>query len=738
MADNDHAAEPKEAYEKVQFLRTHDVPRRILGHESTLTDFAKRLGLSREALRDQVTRRVLPSKTQSVMASKLKFRLDWREWSSGAAADFQDRYLKEHGSPRSSAEPPQSSSSATPPPLPVDRTPTEADICGVSERILVAGLRLPEGVSADLLVKERSTEPHVAFSFPYAGPLGVLLVLLLTPMVADQWARTLGVSFAAPLALLLAVSALALTFLYSHYLGMLGASVEPVGSPERQGYDTLRQNLATGGRAVHLYSRWLTAFLDAVDRFFGDAGMADRTLFPRAFGLGTPAPLWTAPAFDRCLFLAFLYPMASIFIMWAVSGHVGPAEDALGLQSGLPGWLRGLVVAPLGFGAFAWWRFIHNRSGRVRAFWLFVVFAIAFAVAVAFAVALTIAITGAITSAITDAITQAAAIAFAGAVAFAFAFAVAGIGAVVGAVTGTIGSASAFAFVVAFAGADAFDFAVAVAGIVAGAGVVAGAGAVHWVSNTGIGKRWRGAFLLLFFVAMISGCLMAAHSLSSWPGWGLSGPFLLFLGLLTLLNAPFDWASLGLTRALLRRGLELKNWWPFLLALVDALFAAGIVALLALAMVIGVQTFDALVVHGGGEPLLPLGPLFDGIATRPEAPEFWWVYVLLLSTMIPSLINLVIGGTALACAVPGLSPWLLDYLPAARAVRTYHRAWIAAVLTGRVGLGVIIGMAVQTILAYGLIFYAMPAVGLGLLDVARDIAAPDLPMRLIQLLAGSS
>jgi hypothetical protein len=65
------------------------------------------------------------------------------------------------------------------------------------------------------------------------------------------------------------------------------------------------------------------------------------------------------------------------------------------------------------------------------------------------------------------------------------------------------------------------------------------------------------------------------------------------LGLLTLLNAPFDWASLGLTRALLRRGLELKGWWPFALAIVDALAAIVIIALLALTMVIGVQTFDA-------------------------------------------------------------------------------------------------------------------------------------------------
>jgi hypothetical protein len=56
----------------------------------------------------------------------------------------------------------------------------------------------------------------------------------------------------------------------------------------------------------------LTQFLDWIDRFFGDAGMADRTLFPRAFGLETPAPLWTAPAFDRCLLLASIYPIATI------------------------------------------------------------------------------------------------------------------------------------------------------------------------------------------------------------------------------------------------------------------------------------------------------------------------------------------------------------------------------------------------------------------------------------------
>jgi hypothetical protein len=129
------------------------------------------------------------------------------------------------------------------------------------------------------------------------------------------------------------------------------------------------------------------------------------------------------------------------------------------------------------------------------------------------------------------------------------------------------------------------------------------------LSVTAIKDRWQGLFLVLFrhrspgasspgdYVA----CLAAAELLSV-----EAGPLVLFLGLLTLLSAPFDWASLGLTRALLRRGLELGGWWPYLLALADAALAAVIIAALALVMVVFVHAFDELAVHRGGEPVLPL------------------------------------------------------------------------------------------------------------------------------------
>jgi hypothetical protein len=69
--------------------------------------------------------------------------------------------------------------------------------------------------------------------------------------------------------------------------------------------------------------------------------------------------------------------------------------------------------------------------------------------------------------------------------------------------------------------------------------------------------------------------------------------------------------------------------------------------------------------------------------------------------------------------------------------RKQWTSWIAAVLTLQAGLGVVLGVTVQALIGWGLIFYAMPAVGLGLLDLARGLAELDLPARLIHLIAGA-
>jgi hypothetical protein len=172
------------------------------------------------------------------------------------------------------------------------------------------------------------------------------------------------------------------------------------------------------------------------------------------------------------------------------------------------------------------------------------------------------------------------------------------------------------------------------------------------------------------------------------------------------------------------------------LACVDAALAGVIIALLALTMVVGVQAFDELAIYGGGKPVLPLDTLFDGIAKNPAEPEYWWVYALLLSSMIPSIINLAIGGMAFTRGIPWLARLLLQWIPEGKAVPEYKRQLATIGLTTQMFAGAGLGIAAQALLAWGLIFHVMPWVGLDLLDMARAVVAFDLPMRIGQLFAG--
>jgi hypothetical protein len=350
---------------------------------------------------------------------------------------------------------------------------------------------------------------------------------------------------------LLAICAPIFGLICWRYVGILGADRRRPA--QRQVYDALRNSLIGGNLAARLYARWLGVMLDRVDRLFGDAGMADRTLFPHLFWLRTPAPLWTAPALERCLLLALIYPIATILVIWAVSGHVGPAENALHLNPRLIAWQRWLAAAAFGFSMFALWCAVRETGWKrfVRTI-IYIVYIVLFVIAVYLWVAPAgpMIVGGAHAASLTTKI----------------------------------------AMVLAPTAPPAVTIAVALFSAVIVAGAIA-------VISAGLGAlqrlRWEGAFLTLFIPGMILACFGAATWLSSLRVWQILGPLLLFLGLFTLLNTPFDWVSLGLTRALLRRGLELGGWAPYFLAIVDAVLAAGVIVVLTLAMVIGVQLFDA-------------------------------------------------------------------------------------------------------------------------------------------------
>lgn len=124
------------------------------------------------------------------------------------------------------------------------------------------------------------------------------MILALTP-VADWLSKAIGPTLESLVLFVIAILIVAFHIRVIHYSGILGAGAEPETSPKRQALDALRERLAGDNLVVRLYAEWLKRFLDAVERFCDDADMKGQ----RAFRLEKPAPLWTAPAFDRCLLL---------------------------------------------------------------------------------------------------------------------------------------------------------------------------------------------------------------------------------------------------------------------------------------------------------------------------------------------------------------------------------------------------------------------------------------------------
>jgi hypothetical protein len=126
----------------------------------------------------------------------------------------------------------------------------------------------------------------------------------------------------------------------------------------------------------------------------------------------------------------------------------------------------------------------------------------------------------------------------------------------------------------------------------------------------------------------------------------------------------------------------------------------------------------------------------DDIAKHPAAPEYWWAYALLLSSMIPSLINLAIGGMALTRGISGLPRLLLLWTPEGRDVPEYKRPFVAAGLTLQMFGGAVLGIAAQAFLVWGLSSISCRGLASTLLDMARAVVAFDFPARIGTLFAG--
>jgi hypothetical protein len=212
----------------------------------------------------------------------------------------------------------------------------------------------------------------------------------------------------------------------------------------------LRTRLAAGESAGAWYAHTVRSAIFVTDRFFGDAGKARQSWMPNAFRLKKAAPLWTAASYDKCLLVALVYPLLSIFLIWIGFNDAGGAGTALGLiQSGA--WVRFfsfiLVVAVVFCFVMA-----SRTGGLRRLFWRAFASVFAFVVALAFA------------SVVADTFPNANAVGGAATLTITFAFLSRFLFS--GEFPGTLAFASAFVSIFVFAGAFYF------AGAGLGAGVV--------------------------------------------------------------------------------------------------------------------------------------------------------------------------------------------------------------------------------------------------------------------------
>jgi hypothetical protein len=153
--------------------------------------------------------------------------------------------------------------------------------------------------------------------------------------------------------------------------------------------------------------------------------------------------------------------------------------------------------------------------------------------------------------------------------------------------------------------------------------------------------------------------LLASFNVTEWSLG--SSSFLLFLALLPLLNAFWDWASLGVTRGLLsairlaRHSASLALVWSLLDFVLAMVFLLAIIVTLAA----GLGFANHLSATGGTGLLADLSTLFVDLRARPADPSLYWVYFMLLSTLFPTLIHLIIAAAAVVL-------WLGQWRPLKR------------------------------------------------------------------------
>lgn len=342
---------------------------------------------------------------------------------------------------------------------------------------------------------------------------------------------------------------------------------------------------------------------------------------------------WSWPLMDLALRIAIAYPVLFAALVWALGGD-GTLGGYPFFPADPPIWVKPVTLALIALAAFT---ALANLAALQGVFEKLATWLNTLTVCVAVAVVVAAASAGAVAgvSAVAVAVAGASAVAFAGAVTVAFAGASAGAFAVAGAVV--------------FAGAGEVVFAGAGAAAVAAAVAVTGAVAFFARKKLRFGADWVDPGILAYLAVIAAGLSAGLLALPFYPDG--TQVIVVFLLLLPLTNAVFDWVSYGTTLKLLEYGWSQRNmpgrrYWVWLTGVIDAAIA------LVLFFVLSIAIFAVLFAANSvtGVQLFDLAALLAQIEDNHW--EVIWLIAMIGSTLVPTLVHLGFAAFGLMTLAP--------------------------------------------------------------------------------------
>lgn len=118
----------------------------------------------------------------------------------------------------------------------------------------------------------------------------------------------------------------------------------------------------------------------------------------------------------------------------------------------------------------------------------------------------------------------------------------------------------------------------------------------------------------------------------------------LFLAILPLLNAILDTVSYSVTLVLAQLGLRL-GWGALILGILDFIVAGVMFLLLGIVLVVTVAAMNVV----SGIDFVDLGTVLSQVQ---NFSEYWWLYAMLFSTVLPTALHAVVAAFSLQAIVP--------------------------------------------------------------------------------------